>query len=200
MDSVEERPRGRARETALALLEGLDAKKTVVSYRQGGGDYQRKVFASRREASSFVDELLGRADEVRWWTEGMEADWQVDLSGLSAELQGACAECDDRFLEWLVARESGQMKLFEAAAHNPFKRKRRLGPGPRKGRLTQTREWECTKASAYRQTCRHRSGYTKTVRIDPGYKAAYNAEYRVWRAKRRQNFKKLAKARWGKRG
>jgi hypothetical protein len=194
-----DRPRGRAREAALAVLEGLDSKKTVVSYRETGGEYQRKFFANQSEASAFVDQVLGRVEEVRWWSEGMESDWLVDLSGLADELQASCAECDSRFFEWLVARESGQ-SLWEAKRHHPFKRKRKLGPGPRKGRLTQSREWDCTKTSPYNQICTHKSGYKKTVRIDKGYKAAYNAEYRAWRAQQRSKFRKIAKARWGKRG
>lgn len=76
--------------------------------------------------------------------------------------------------------------------HNPFKRLRSIGPGPR-GRepLRQRQNWECNaiKDAPYKQMCvwigpegkGHRRGSKKVVVVDPEYKAKYNKQYNKWR-------------------
>jgi len=66
--------------------------------------------------------------------------------------------------------------------HYPFKRKAKLGPGPRKGTLAKADQWDCT-CNNYVCSCKGAEGQKKRVQIDRAYKAAYNREYRAWRAK-----------------
>lgn len=81
--------------------------------------------------------------------------------------------------------------------HSPFKRRNVMGttgvpnepgaPPPSTTRkVTQKKQWNCSRASKYVQTCKGRGdmkGRTKTVFIDPDYKKAYNAPYKSWRRK-----------------
>ena len=69
--------------------------------------------------------------------------------------------------------------FLEAKAHNPFKRKSSLGPGPRKGKNTKTGNWDCTCAD-YVCTCDGKDGQETAIVIDKAYKKAYNAEYKKW--------------------
>ena len=76
--------------------------------------------------------------------------------------------------------------------HNPYKRLRSIGPGPR-GRepLPQRKHWECNavQGAPYVQMCiwvgpegkGHRRGSKKVVKVAQGYKAKYNREYNAWR-------------------
>jgi hypothetical protein len=78
--------------------------------------------------------------------------------------------------------------------HNPYKRLRSIGPGPR-GRepLPQRTNWECNavKGAPYVQMCiwvgpegkGHRKGAKKVVKVAKAYKKAYNKEYNAWRKK-----------------
>ena len=83
--------------------------------------------------------------------------------------------------------EADEMPLAEAGkAHYPFKRKSHLGPGPRSGENDKANHWDC-KCKNYNCTCKGTGpfkGRTRSVFIDPGYKAAYNKEYKAWRAKK----------------
>jgi hypothetical protein len=73
--------------------------------------------------------------------------------------------------------------IDEATKHYPFTFKAVLGPGPRGRTFRERLMWACRCAN-YTCTCRGKGGRTKTVRIDPAYKAAYNAQYKAWRAQR----------------
>lgn len=74
-------------------------------------------------------------------------------------------------------------KSKEGGGHNPFKTKTKLGPGPRKGRNSQTSKWHC-KCSNYKCSCvagkRH-----KTIKIQRAWKKNYNAEFKAWRKHQR---------------
>jgi hypothetical protein len=72
--------------------------------------------------------------------------------------------------------------------YNPFKRSSRLGPGPMRGRNSETKNWECTWLEPYKQRCvfvgdvpsgGYHRGSKKTIKIDPAYKKTYNKAY--WR-------------------
>jgi len=80
-----------------------------------------------------------------------------------------------------VQRLGTRLLAEKSARHYPFKRKSKLGPGPRKGTLSQADKWDCT-CNNYVCSCKGPDG-KKTVRIDRAYKAAYNREYRAWKAK-----------------
>ena len=83
-------------------------------------------------------------------------------------------------------RFAGRLLQERSQRHYPFKRKAKLGPGPRKGTLKKANRWDCT-CNNYVCSCKgagDMSGRTKRVDIDKGYKASYNAEYRAWRAKK----------------
>lgn len=184
-----------------------DKVPTVISYRRDPDDpFKKKLFQSRLEASKFVDRLQDEDyDEIRWWSEDMEEDWEVDLAGMWDCLAESCTACEGLTLEWIQE----QRLLSEAKAkrrkpkgdapsktgsHNPFKRKTKLGPGPRGGRNKKTDTWVCWGTGPYAQKCyNQRSGYTKNVNINRAWKAAYNAEYKVWRASKRGRFRDAAR-------
>ena len=88
--------------------------------------------------------------------------------------------------------------LHEASKHYPFKRKAKLGPGPRKRINKKSRRFNC-KCSKYKCLCKVKGKKKpKTVVIDRGYKKAYNAEYRAWLKKKGK--KKAGKKAGEKRG
>jgi hypothetical protein len=66
--------------------------------------------------------------------------------------------------------------------HYPYANKKKLGPGPRGGTNAEVPEWKC-KCSNYSCQCTGKEGRKKTVKIDKGYKKAYNKEYKAWRKK-----------------
>lgn len=66
--------------------------------------------------------------------------------------------------------------------HYPYANKKKLGPGPRGGTNAEVPFWKC-KCSNYTCQCKGKEGQTKTVKIDKGYKKAYNKEYKAWRKK-----------------
>lgn len=72
--------------------------------------------------------------------------------------------------------------VTEKTKHYPFKNKSHLGPGPRGGENDEEQVWNC-KCSNYKCQCKNKEGGSRVVNIDKGYKAAYNAEYKKWRAK-----------------
>lgn len=69
--------------------------------------------------------------------------------------------------------------------YNPFKRSRRIGPGPRGGKNRETKKWECTWTAPYKQSCVfvgepdgvNRPGQRKKIVINKSYKKSYNREY-----------------------
>ena len=74
-------------------------------------------------------------------------------------------------------------------SHQPFKRSKTLGPGPKKGGNSRTGEWECRKLKKYVQICEwvgpgKRSD--KKVVTDPERKKKYNKLYAEWLDKKRK--------------
>jgi hypothetical protein len=71
----------------------------------------------------------------------------------------------------------------DRSPHYPFKRKGRLGPGPMKETNERAAKWDC-ECEEYVCGCvgisEETEGRTKTVRIDPAKKQAYNKMYREW--------------------
>lgn len=65
--------------------------------------------------------------------------------------------------------------------HNPFKTKKKLGPGPRHGTNSESKHWKCRCASPYKCLCRSADGHRKVVTINKGYKHDYNKDYKAWR-------------------
>jgi hypothetical protein len=94
--------------------------------------------------------------------------------------------------ELKVAFEDGgdaDQPLDEAAKHHPFKRKAKLGPGPRGGRNKKATRYKFGNKSCKKYVCKgtdKKTGSKVTVRIDPSYKREYNREYRQWRAKKKK--------------
>lgn len=76
-------------------------------------------------------------------------------------------------------------------SHHPHKRRRSLGPGPRKHPpVRQTGDWTCTRAKPtgkhYVQVCTNiETGSKRTVKLKKGYKKKYNKAYRAWAARKR---------------
>ena len=81
-------------------------------------------------------------------------------------------------------------------SHAPFKRKRSIGPGPKKAPpIHQTKAWTCervrpseagAKPGFYTQVCRLKAtGAVRYVRRKKSKKKAYNKLYRKWAAKHR---------------
>jgi len=73
-------------------------------------------------------------------------------------------------------------------SHHAFKRGGKLGPGPKKQRLSQEQDWECRKgkntATEYVQICRWVGGGAPRkpmkVKRKKAKKKAYNKLYRRW--------------------
>lgn len=91
-------------------------------------------------------------------------------------------------------------ELVERSKHWPFKRQSTNGPGPNHKFGTRVvhrqDDWEC-ECGGYECDCEGPSGEQKRVSIDPGYKQAYNAAYKAWRAgkiSKETMRKKVAKA------
>jgi hypothetical protein len=177
-----------------------DEIPTEVCYRLSEGDsLQRRVFDSQKEASAFVDGLLeGDYEEILWRSEGQEDFWQIDLDDMYESLIEGCPSCDAATIWYLEEARASALSLAKrrkrrSPGHNPFKYKSKLGPGPRGGKNSKSDEWTCKKSGKYSQICRHSSGYKKRITIDPGYKSAYNKEYRSWRAAKTARFSAAAK-------
>lgn len=65
--------------------------------------------------------------------------------------------------------------------HDPFKRTRKLGPGPRSGRNEQASRYECEWDGPYTQVCYYikKDGDEgrKIVHVNPKWKKQYNKDY-----------------------
>lgn len=78
-------------------------------------------------------------------------------------------------------------------SHQPFKRTKRIGPGPKKHPpVLQVKDWECKKGSSkYVQVCTYvgpnveRRGTTVTHKTKKAKKRKYNKLYRAWARKNR---------------
>jgi len=85
------------------------------------------------------------------------------------------------FRNWSGVTES--LKEAQGDGHNPFKRKKHLGPGPRDGENDETKQWKCVcndyDCACYPQGNNKRKAFT--FKIDRAWKKRYNAEYRAWR-------------------
>jgi hypothetical protein len=75
------------------------------------------------------------------------------------------------------------------SSHHPFKRARDLGPGPRRQKLSEARDWECKKprgGKKYEQICTYigpdkdKRGTKKRIIRKPAAKARYNKLYSKW--------------------
>jgi len=108
------RPRGRVAqftEDLENLLSGSEKSveerqeipeaPTEVSWRETRKlPFRRRGFESQREASEFVAELLiAEQEEIRWRTDDMEEDWEVELTGLFQALAEGCRSCEGNKLE-----------------------------------------------------------------------------------------------------
>lgn len=79
-------------------------------------------------------------------------------------------------------------------SHQPFKRTRKIGPGPKRHPpVLQVKEWECRKGKKkYEQICvyvgpnKERRGTVTKNRMNPRKKKKYNKLYRKWAAKNRK--------------
>jgi len=78
------------------------------------------------------------------------------------------------------SREKRRSRKTGGGGHNPFKTKRKLGPGPRAGTNSQTQKWKCSCPTPYKCLCKA-GKRRKVVRIKRGYKKDYNHEYKAWR-------------------
>jgi hypothetical protein len=123
------------------------------------------------------------------------------LAQLAEELQSLFATSKPKLKLPLGEASEKKLKkkatLFGKKRHSPFKRFGRLGPGPGTGHGTREvgkkTRWDCTKTSAYNQTCTllkrdakkrlRRTKKTKKIRINPSYKSGYNKAYKAWRKK-----------------
>lgn len=82
-------------------------------------------------------------------------------------------------------------------SHQPYKRTKRLGPGPRRHPpVLQAKNWECSKGKKkYEQICvwvgAGKRAPTKN-RMNPKKKKKYNKVYRAWAAKNRVALTKRA--------
>lgn len=79
-------------------------------------------------------------------------------------------------------------------SHQPFKRKRSIGPGPRKRpKVNEAKDWACARAKPtkthYVQVCKWVGGgetkSPRTVKLRKKYKKAYNKVYRAWARNKR---------------
>ena len=75
------------------------------------------------------------------------------------------------------------------SSHHPFKRSASLGPGPRRHKLAQARDWKCKKPKGgkkYEQICKYvgsdpaLKGKKKRIIRKPAAKARYNEKYSAW--------------------
>lgn len=77
--------------------------------------------------------------------------------------------------------------LSERSKHWPFKRKKKLGPGPDvefgTRKVSQKNDWTC-KCSNYVCACKGPEGAKKKVTINKAYKSKYNKRYKAWAVKK----------------
>lgn len=70
-------------------------------------------------------------------------------------------------------------------SHHPFKRRVKLGPGPRRIKRARQKDWECKRVKKYEQVCKWvGEGNRKPIRVKvkKAWKKKYNDQYRKWRA------------------
>lgn len=74
-------------------------------------------------------------------------------------------------------------------SHQPYKRKRSEGPGPRRRpRVFEQKDWECSKGkntkTHYVQVCKYVGDgpdrAPRRIKLKKKYKKGYNKEYRAW--------------------
>lgn len=79
------------------------------------------------------------------------------------------------------------------SSHSPFKRAKRIGPGPRKTRREAKDEWTCRYVKPYVQVCtappKKKGGKNrkKTIRRNRAYVKKYNAEHWEHQVSTREN-------------
>lgn len=73
----------------------------------------------------------------------------------------------------------GDSEKKKSSKHYPFKRKPELGPGPRGGNNKKSGQYKCS-CGNYSCKCSGPNGPVK-IKIDKGYKSAYNHAYKQWR-------------------
>lgn len=107
------RPRGRVAkftediETLLADDAPVEeppvvkVEETHVTYREvRKGSFRHRQFETQFEAAQFVAELLNAEyEEIRWRTDSMAEDWEVELTGLFQALVEGCRSCEHTKLE-----------------------------------------------------------------------------------------------------
>lgn len=93
-----------------------ESVETEVMFREKRSlPFRRHVFASQEEASEFVAQLFEKQyEEIRWRSEGMAEDWEIELTGLFQALAEGCKACEASKLESL----SG-IDLFKRKAEGP---------------------------------------------------------------------------------
>lgn len=82
-----------------------------------------------------------------------------------------------------LMREGDEL-IEKSADRRPFKRASSIGPGPRHGWAHGSKHhkrdyWRC-KCKNYKCKCKGKEGEKKTVKLGPGYKSDYNAQYKQW--------------------
>lgn len=94
-----------------------------------------------------------------------------------------------------IAEEAKKKVSYGKKKHSPFKNFGHLGPTTHVGNreVGKKTQWDCTKSGAYGQKCvllkkdakgrLRRTKTVKNIKIKPGYKSAYNHEYKQWRSK-----------------
>ena len=81
--------------------ESREGAETTVLYReQRAHPFRRHVFEDEESASEFVAQCLDNGfEEIRWRSDGMTEDWEVDLTGLLRIISEGCVECSKDVLE-----------------------------------------------------------------------------------------------------
>jgi hypothetical protein len=140
----------------------------------------------RREGDSVEAVQVESAEQLRALFDSVE-DTDAELMFFPQHLEQVgtmlkgLVEYEDRDGNVLVEDEV----LAEAAKHNPFKKWKKIGFGPRADKNDQGQKWKC-KCSNYSCRCigigRNSDAAPKRVNIDRGYKKAYNRQYKPWRS------------------
>lgn len=89
----------------------------------------------------------------------------------------------DNLLEEFRTLLSGEALDEKASPHNPFKNKKKLGPGPGERVMSKANQWACKCPNAYKCVCTGKGamkGKIKKINIDRTVKAKYNSKYRKW--------------------
>lgn len=132
-------------------------------------------FLPREESLSAGDSRLRHQIEVLT----LDAGW-VPLGRFASG--GAPAPAYSTIAQMRALLDEAEELTEKGKKHWPYKRKSKLGPGPRGGTNKKTDNWNCN-CSNYRCQCKGPEGAKRTIVIDKAYKRAYNQEYKSWRAK-----------------